>query len=188
VLADHRTDVECEPTLQGAGAERIQWQLIWPVAQGQLIGETSSSTSAGGGIRHDGYCGQTVRRPEDVVSVRLGVAGEVARLRIVPLPPDKGSFAWPYYAQGRVMANRATAAGTCRTRSLAADSTLLVRQSPQQTQMLDLRTGQLQRVRPAPDKGATDMMYVGNDFVIIGAARASKRTWRLRRVPLLAGK
>jgi hypothetical protein len=129
-----------------------------------------------------------VLRPKDVVSVCLGPAGEVAQLRIVPLPLDKGSFSWPYYAQGRVMANMATAAGTFRTRGLAADSTLLVLQSPQQTQTLDLRTGQLQRVRPAPDKGAADVMYVGNHFVIIGEARPSKRTLRLLRVPLPVGR
>ena len=194
VLADHLTNFEREPTLHGAEAERVQWQLLWPGAQGQvqLIGETYSSTSAGGGILAAsvtmGIAGQTVLRPKDVVSVRLGTAGEVAQLRIVPLPLDKGSFSWPYYAQGRVMANMATAAGAFRTRGLAADSTLLVLQSPQQTQTLDLRTGQLQLVRPAPGKGAADVMYVGNDFVIIGEARPSKRTLRLLRVPLPTGK
>lgn len=194
VLADHLTNFEREPTLHGAEAERVQWQLIWPAAQGQvqLIGETYSSTSAGGGILAAsvtmGIAGQTVLRPKDVVSVRLGPAGDVAQLRIVPLPRDKGSFSWPYYAQGRVMANMATAAGTFRTRGLAADSTLLVLQSPQQTQVLDLHTGQLHPVRPAPDKGAADVMYVGNDFVIIGEARPSKRTLRLLRVPLPTSK
>jgi len=136
VLADHLTNFEREPTLPGAEAERVQWQLLWPGAQGQvqLIGETYSSTSAGGGILAAsvtmGIAGQTVLRPKDVVSVRLGPAGEVAQLRIVPLPLDKDSFSWPYYAQGRVMANITTAAGAFRTRGLAADSTLLVLQSP----------------------------------------------------------
>jgi hypothetical protein len=194
VLADHLTNFEHEPTLHGAEAERVQWQLIWPLAQGQvqLVGETYTSTSAGGGILAAsvtmGIAGQTVLRPKDIVSVRLDAAGQVAQLRIVPLPLDKGSFSWPYYAQGRVMANMATAAGTFRTRGLTADSTQLVLQSPQQTQTLDLRTGQLRPVRPVPDKGASDVMYVGNDFLIIGEARPSKRTLRLLRVPLPSAK
>ena len=43
-------------------------------------------------------------------------------------------------------------------------------------------------MRPAPGKGAADVMYVGNDFVIIGEAQPSKRTLRLLRVPLPTGK
>ncbi len=194
VLADHLTDFEREPTLHGAEAERVQWQMIWPATQGQiqLLGETYSSTSAGGGILAGsltmGIAGQTVLRPKDVVSVRLNASGEVAQLRIVPLPFDKGSFSWPYYAQGRVIANMAMAAGTFRTRGLAADSMLVVLHSPQQTQVLDLRSGQLQAVRPAPDKGVSDVLYTGNDFIIIGEARPNKRTLRLLRVPLPTSK
>lgn len=194
VLADHLTDFEHEPTLHGAEAERVQWQLIWPVAQGQvqLVGETYTSTSAGGGLLTGavtmGIKDQAVLRPKDVVSVRLGSAGQVEQLRIVSLPLDKGSFSLPYYTQGRIIANMATAAGTFRTRGLTADSTQLVLQSPQQTQTLDLRTGQLRPLRPAPDKGAADVLYVGRDFVIIGEARPSKRTLRLLRVPVPTAK
>jgi len=194
VLADHLTNFEREPTLHGAGAERVQWQLLWPLAQGQvhLIGETYTSTSAGGGILAAsvtmGIAGQTVLRPKDIVSVRLGAAGQVEQLRIVPLPLDKGSFAWPYYAQGRVMARMATEAGTFRVRGLTDDSTHLVLRSPQQIQTLDLRSGQLSAVRPAPDKGQADVLYIGSNFVIIGEARPARHILRLVRVPLAASR
>lgn len=192
VLADHLTNFEREPTLHGAEAERVQWQLLWPLAQGQvqLVGETYTSTSAGGGILAAsvtmGIAGQTVLRPKDIVSVRLGTGGQVEQLRIVPLPQDKGSFSWPYYAQGRVMARMAMEAGTFRVRGLTDDSTRLVLRSPQQVQTLDLRSGQLSAVRPAPNKGQADVLYIGADFVIIGEARPARHILRLVRVPLRA--
>lgn len=179
--------------LHGAAAERVQWQLLWPLAQGQvqLVGETYSSSSAGGEILAAaltmGIGGQTVLRPKDIVSVRLGAGGQVEQLRVVPLPLDKGSYSWPTYVHGREMARRATVAGTFRTRGMGADSTTLVLRSPQQIQTLDLGTGQRQLVQGAPAKGEADVMYVGADFMVVGEIRPAHHTLRIRRLPLLAG-
>jgi hypothetical protein len=110
----------------------------------------------------------------------------VEKLRIVPLPLDKGDFSYPYYREGRIMARMAMEAGAFRTRGVAADSTVLVLRSPQQVQTLNLQSGQLHAVRPAPDKGLADVLYVGEDFVIVAEARPAKHTLRLLRVPLAA--
>ena len=156
-----------------------------------LIGETYTSTSAGGGILAAAsvtisIAGQTVLRSKDIVSVRLGAAGQVEQLRIVRLPLDKGSFA--YYAQGRVMARMATEAGTLRVRGFMDDSTHLILRSPQQIQTLDLLSGQLSAVRPAPGKGQADVLYIGSDFVIVGEARPARHILRLVRVLLAASR
>jgi hypothetical protein len=194
ILTDQLTNFEKEPELHGAAAERVQWQMLWPLAQGgvQLVGETYTSTSMGGGILKSsltmGLAGQTVLHPKDVVSVHLTASGQVEQLRIVPLPLDKGDFSYPYYREGRIMARMAMEAGAFRTRGLAADSTVLVLRSPQQIQTLSLHSGQLQAVRPAPDKGLAEVLYIGEDFVIIAEARLAKHTLRLLRVPLLAAK
>jgi hypothetical protein len=192
ILTDQLTDFEKEPELHGAAAERVQWQLLWPLARGgvQLVGETYTSTSMGGGILKGsltmGLAGQTVLRPKDVVSVQLTASGQVEKLRIVPLPLDKGDFSYPYYREGRIMARMAMEAGAFRTRGVAADSTVLVLRSPQQVQTLNLQSGQLHAVRPAPYKGLADVLYIGEDFVIVAEARPAKHTLRLLRVPLAA--
>ena len=131
-----------------------------------------------------GVAGQTVLRPKDIVSVQLTSEGRVGQMRITPLPLDKGSFSWPYPSLGRVMAHMAAAAGTFRVRGLTADSATLVVRSPQHSQVLNLHTGQLQPVWPAPDKGEADVIYTGRDFLIIGEARPSRHVLRLLRVPL----
>jgi hypothetical protein len=58
----------------------------------------------------------------------------------------------------------------------------------QEVQTLDLRSRQLHAVLPAPDKGLAEVLYIGEDFVIIAEARLAKHTLRLVRVPLSAPK
>lgn len=190
VLSDYLTDFEQAPALHGAAAEHVQWQLLWPTGQNRvrLVGETYTSTSAGSSIAAGaftmGLAGQATLRPQEVVSLELNPGGQVEQLRVVPLPLDKSSFTVPNFRQARILARMALEAGTFRTRGLAYDSTTLVLSSPQQIQTLNLRTSRLQLVRPAPEKGTADVLYVGKDYLLLGEVRNSKNSMRILRVPL----
>lgn len=190
VLDSTQLDFRRVPQQQHARGRRVAWQVVQPDGHGgaYLLGETYTTTPAmasyARGMLSFFLLSYDVLRPKDLLTLHLTPGGQAEQVRLVPLPTDRGSYVWPSYASPLAMEQMATENNGFRTRGLAADSQTVVLRSPQRVQALNLRSGQLTQLRPAPAGGQAEVLYTGPDYVLLAEARSLRGGIRLVRVAL----
>jgi len=190
-ITQRRTTLARTNQLRAARGGRVYWTLLQPDAQGnvRLVGETFQSSSYGAVLLRTslsfGLLQYSVLRPRDIISLTLDTTGQVQNVRMVALRQDRGSFVWPGYVPGRILAGIAAQFQTFRYRGIASqDNNMLVLRSPQQIQTLNLATQQLISMRQKPPSGEVDVWHVGSDFMLIYQQDAAKRTLEVERVAI----
>lgn len=174
--------------------KKVLWQVLAPDAAGnvRLVGETYTSTSFGGhmaigvatGIATLGIVrlSITVLRPRDLLSLQLTAAGQVADVRVLPLP-EGGSYSTGGYLQARRMARQAQLAGVFRVRGLTPDSNHVVLRTQRRILTYDLRTGQPSTVEQAPATGYLDLWHAGPHQLLLYHEQRGQRRLTLQQVP-----
>jgi len=190
-LGQRRITLGRTEDLRSARRGRVHWALVQPDAQGnvRLVGETFQSSSYGAVLLRSslsfGLLQYSVLRPHDVISLTVDTAGQVHDVRNTPLVHDRGSFVWPGYVPGRILADIAAQYLTFRLRGAAGPAgSMLVLRSPQQVQTLNLTTQQLTPVRQKPAVGEVDVWHVAPDFMLIYQQDAGRRTLEVERVAI----
>jgi hypothetical protein len=193
-VAERRTALARTAELKAARGGKVHWALVQPEANGdvRLVGETFQSSAYGACLLRSmfsaGLLSYCVLRPRDIISLTLDPSGQVGNVRTIGLRRDHGSFVWPGYLQGRILADFAYQYGAFRYRGVGSSSkNTLVLRSPQQVQTLDLTTQQLTSVRQKPAVGGVDVWYVGTDFMLLYQEDAGRRTLEVERVALTNG-
>lgn len=190
-MAQRLTTLAHTSELQAARGGRVHWTLVQPDRQGnvRLVGETFQSSSYGAVLLRStlsfGLLQYSVLRPRDVISLTLDTAGLVRNVQTTALLRDRGSFTWPGYMPGRILADIAAQYQTFRYRGVAsADNSTLILRSPQQVQTLNVANQQLTSIRQKPAVGVLDVWHVGSDFMLLYQEDAGKRTLEVERVPI----
>ncbi|MDO7847902.1 hypothetical protein Q5H92_16170 [Hymenobacter sp. M29] len=192
-VAERRTALARTAELKAARGGKVHWTLVQPEADGdvRLVGETFQSSPYSACLLRSmfsiGILGYSVLRPRDLISLKLDPAGVVHDVRVVDLRQERGSFVWPTYLQGRILADLAFQYGAFRYRGVNSSSkNMLVLRSPQQVQTLNLVTQQLTSVRQKPVVGDVDVWHVGSDFMLLYQQDAGRRTLEVERVAITA--
>ena len=190
-LAERRTALARTSELKAARGGKVHWALVQPEPDGdvRLVGETFQSSPYAACLLRSmfsiGILGYSVLRPRDLISLKLDPAGAVHDVHVVDLRKERSSFVWPFYLQGRILADVAAQYQAFRYRGVGApDRSTLVLRSPQQVQTLNLATQKLTGVRQKPAVGVVDVWHVGSDFMSLYQEDAGKRTLEVERVPL----
>ena len=190
---DHTVAVSPEAGLLNAQGSKVLWQALLPEADGgvRLVGETYTSTSAGGNFAINVLTkiatlglfrlDMTTLHPRDVLTLRLSPTGQLQNLRVLPLP-EGGALTLGGYWPSRLIATVAQQAGVFRLRGVAPDSQRIVLRTDKRLLTMNLQSGQATTVQLVPSDGHLDVWFVEPRQLLLYHTQRSPQRISVERV------